>query len=237
MAWVGSLLFNIGFFLWSIIITFGLMPVYFMSWPQASWLQRSWSAGILFFARIFAGIRYEVRGLEHLPDGPCIVACKHQSTLETLALSCILHDAAYVVKKELMQIPFFGWYGWPARHIPVDRKAGAKALRSMFRAASRAKEDERRIVIFPEGTRSAVGAKPDYQPGIVALYRHLNLPVVPVALNSGVFWGRHKFVKKPGCVVIEFLPPIESGLKKAEFMGRLESEIEAATDRLVKAAS
>lgn len=237
MAWLRSLLFNISFFIWSIIITFGLMPVYFMSWPQASWLQRKWSEGILFCARIFTGIRYEVRGLENLPKGACIVASKHQSTLETLALSCILHDPACVVKKELMQIPFFGWYGWPARHIPVDRKAGSKALRSMFRAASRAKEDDRRILIFPEGTRSVVGAKPDYQPGIVALYRHLNLPVIPVALNSGLFWGRHEFVKRPGMVTIEFLPPIESGLKKREFMERLESEIEEATARLVEAAS
>ncbi|MGD8326901.1 MAG: lysophospholipid acyltransferase family protein [Sphingomonadales bacterium] len=234
MAFIRSLGFSIAFYIWSVVVVLGFMPIYFMSWPQGTWMQRLWSRGVLFIARVFVGISYEVKGLEHLPEGSCIIACKHQSTFETLALSCILKDAAYVVKKELMQIPFFGWYGWPARHIPVDRKAGAKALRYMFRAASRAKEDGRRIAIFPEGTRTAVGAKPAYQPGIVALYRHLGLPVVPVAVNSGLFWGRGQFVKKPGRITIEFLPIIESGLDKRRFMSRLETEIESATKALVE---
>lgn len=234
MAWIRSLLFAVSLVAWSTFVSFAFIPVFFMQWRGATALQRAWSKGILALAKWLVGISYQVKGLDHLLQGSFIVACKHQSTFETLVLSVALRDAAYVVKKELMQIPLFGWYGWPARHIPVDRKAGSKALRYMLKAAARAKSDGRVIAIFPEGTRSAVGQKPSYQPGIMALYRHLDLPVVPAAVNSGLFWGRGQFIKKPGLITLEFLPAIEPGLNKRLFMSRLEDDIESATKRLIQ---
>jgi 1-acyl-sn-glycerol-3-phosphate acyltransferase len=173
-----------------------------------------------------------VRGDLSLLRQPVIVACKHQSAWDTFIFYLLARDPAYVMKKELMLIPVYGWLARKQRMIPIDRKAGAGALRGLLRAAEAALAERRQIIIFPQGTRVAPGASAPYQSGVAALYGRLGCPVVPVALNSGCFWPRRSFIKYPGRIVLELLPPIAPGLPKAKFMAELERGIETATARL-----
>ena len=171
-----------------------------------------------------------------IPKTPCIVACKHQSLWETFALNAVLDDPIYVLKRELMWIPLFGWYMWKAGSIPVDRSAGMAALARMTAHAQKALAGPRprQLVIFPEGTRRPPGAEPAYKPGIVHLYNRAGLPCVPVALNSGVFWPRRSLRRLPGTIVVEFLDPIPAGLDRKNFLPRLQDAIETACARLLQ---
>lgn len=191
-----------------------------------------WFSFILWAVRIICGISHEVRGRENLPVTPCVVAAKHQSAWDTFAFLTFIDDAAYVIKKELIRIPVYGWMLSKAAMVPVDRTAGARALRAMVRTARTRLAEGRSIVIFPEGTRTAPGAHRRYHSGVAALYTQLAVPVVPVALNSGLFWPRRAFIKRPGHIVVEILPPIPPGLSRSDFMRRLESAIEEASARL-----
>lgn len=191
-----------------------------------------WFSFILWAVRIICGISHEVRGRENLPVTPCVVAAKHQSAWDTFAFLTFIDDAAYVIKKELIRIPVYGWMLSKAAMVPVDRTAGARALRAMVRTARTRLAEGRSIVIFPEGTRTAPGAHRRYHSGVAALYTQLAVPVVPVALNSGLFWPRRTFIKRPGHIVVEILPPIPPGLSRSDFMRRLESAIEEASARL-----
>lgn len=136
------------------------------------------------------------------------------------------------MKRELLNIPVYGWYCRHTRQIPIDRGAGASALKNMLYSAAAARDLNRHIIIFPEGTRVAPGQTGSYLPGAAALYRHLDIPVVPVAVNSGLFWGRNAFRKRPGTIVLEYLEPIPPGLDRKAFHARLQAEIETATRRL-----
>jgi len=234
---VRSALFNLAMYLASAIICILLLPLLL---GPISWGQRAgviWSSAILFLLKIICGLDHRVLGRAHLPPGPCIVAPKHHSTWETMAIYTMVERRVAVLKRELTWIPLFGWYLLRAGSISIDRKAGPKALRAMLKQArERADIHAARIVIFPEGTRTPVGASAPYHPGIAALYGHLNLPVVPVALNSGVFWGRRTFIKWPGTITVEFLEPIPPGLKRDVFMALLRERLETATARLVAEA-
>lgn len=192
----------------------------------------TWFSFILTALRVICGISHEVRGLENLPATPCIVASKHQSAWDTFAFLTFLDDAAYVIKKELIRIPVYGWLMNKAGMVPVDRAGGARALRGMVRTARGRLADGRNVVIFPEGTRTAPGTHRAYHPGVAALYTQLAVPVVPVALNSGLYWPRRAFIKRPGHIVVEILPPIPPGLPRGDFMRRLEASIEEASARL-----
>jgi 1-acyl-sn-glycerol-3-phosphate acyltransferase len=161
-----------------------------------------------------------------MPDRPCIIAAKHQSAWDIFALSVLLDQPTFVLKKELMHIPFFGWFLRRYGAVPVDRKAGASALRGMLRRAKAEMARGRSVVIFPEGTRVPPGETRAYHPGVAALYRELDVPLVPVTLNSGWFWGRRKFRKKPGTIVVEFQPAIAPGLSRREVMARLSEALE-----------
>jgi len=213
-------------------------------WSPLLLMPRSWAMAALalnarleiFLLRIVAGIRLEVRGRENLLHGACIVASKHQSAFETFALVPQLSDPVYLMKKELFRIPFHGWFSHKFGMIPVARDQGAKALRDMLKAAQTRVEAGREIIIFPEGTRRAVGAPPDYKTGVFLLYQALKVPCVPVALNSGVFWPRRSLLLTPGTIVVEFLPALPARLGKAEFFSRLEDVIETASNRLVEEA-
>jgi 1-acyl-sn-glycerol-3-phosphate acyltransferase len=190
----------------------------------------------LFLLRTIVGTHMEVRGQHKLPDGPCLIASKHQSAWETFALLPLFRDPALLMKRELFWIPFHGWFSHKFQMIPVDRDRGPAALRRIVREAKKRIADGREIIIFPEGTRRPPGAPPDYKTGVALLYEALNVPCVPVALNSGVFWPRRSWRRSPGTVVVEFLDPIPPRLPKAEFLTRLKESIETASDRLLAEA-
>lgn len=235
MQAIRSNLFNLAFYVWSVFMVLLFAPALLLPWRVMVWGQRRWARGVNWLMRVLAGIRVEIRGLENLPDGGCIVASKHQSAWDTLIWHDVLDDPAVVLKRELLWIPIYGWMCLKTRMIPVDRKAGTKALRQMALDAERAVAAGRPIVIFPQGTRTAAGVGADevpYQAGVSALYRAANVPVVPVALNSGMFWPRRRLDRRPGTIVLEFLEPIPPGLPRKEFQRLLPERIEAATRRL-----
>lgn len=194
---------------------------------------KAWAYATAFLLWLCLGVRHQFLGTPPPCGQPALVAGKHQSAWETITLALVLDRPAFVLKRELAWIPVLGWYMVKMRMVPIDRSRGSRALRRMLRAAKRAKDDGRTMVIFPEGTRVAVGKTGAYQSGIAALYRHLDLPVTPLALNSGLTWGRKAFVKRPGMISAKFLTPIPPGKPKAEFLAALEQVIEAETAQLV----
>jgi 1-acyl-sn-glycerol-3-phosphate acyltransferase len=222
---------------WTLLISVAYLPLLVLPRRLMVAAARFWLRGVLLLLRLVVGLGFEVRGRENLPAGPAIVASKHQSTFETFAFHMLLNDPAFVLKRELTWIPFFGWYLAKSGVIAIDRSAGTKALKAMVKGGEEAVAEGRPIVIFPEGTRAAPGQRLPYHSGIAMLYGALNVPVVPVAVNSGLFWRRRGFVKKPGLITIEALPAIEPGLNRKVFMAELESRIETAADRLVADAS
>jgi len=174
--------------------------------------------------------------MHNIPATPCLIASKHQSVWDTTVFFSIIPRAAIVAKKELLKLPVFGWYMKKLEEIPIDRSAGGAALREMVRASRKALAKGRYIIIFPEGTRVNINEKKKFQPGVYALYSMLNIPVVPVALNSGYFWPRHSKIRKSGTLVLEFLPPISGKMNKEEFMNKLEGEMNKATKKLLSEA-
>jgi 1-acyl-sn-glycerol-3-phosphate acyltransferase len=232
MIWLRSALFNILFFGWTALVLALSMPLALVPRPAIMWSARRLASGTVDLLKVIVGLRYEVRGDLGLLQRPVIVASKHQSAWDTFIFYLLARDPAYVMKKELTAIPIYGWLARKQRMIPIDRSAGAKALRSLLRDAGAALADRRQIVIFPQGTRVAPGIKAPYQAGVAALYARLNRPGVPVALNSGCFWPRRSFLKYPGKIVLEILPPIAPGLAKPVFMATLEERIETAAARL-----
>lgn len=229
-----SVLFNLAFYVTSILIVVGGTPLLLLPRGGSVWAMRNWSRFTMWLLRVIAGTQYEVRG--SIPAGPVLVASKHQSMWDTIIYTAILRDPAMVLKRELLWIPFYGWYSHKTRMIPIDRGAGASAIRRMIAHARDAIALNRPIVIFPEGTRSSPGTKLDYKPGVAALYRQLDIPCVPVALNSGLYWPRRKFWRKPGIITLEFLSPIPPGLSREAFMAELEKRIEEGSSRLLQTA-
>lgn len=230
-----SLAFNTVFWLGTVV--FGIAGLPFLLTPRRTAMRfgRFWAQAVLFALKHIVGLDGEIRGRENIPAGGCLIAMKHQSMWDTLMLPPLLGDPAVVVKRELQYVPFYGWYATRAGSIFIDRKGGAGALRRMVAAAKQAIVDGRPVVIFPQGTRTNPGAataEAPYQPGIAALYRELDVPLVPAAVNSGMYWGRRAFVKRRGRIIMEFLPPIPPGLPRREVMATLEARIEAATAAL-----
>ncbi len=226
--------FNLFLFAWTAGL--GTLGLPFLLAPRRRVMEfgRFWAKGVLFLLKVVVGLEHEVRGLERLPGGAFIVAMKHQSAWDALILPILLGDPAPVVKRELLRLPFYGWYMARAGAIPIDRRTGAAALRSMLAGARPAAAAGRPIVIFPQGTRTAPGEKRAYQPGVAALYQALSLPLVPAAVNSGLFWGRRSFLKRKGRIILEFLDPIPPGWPRKRLMAELERRIESATDRLLE---
>jgi 1-acyl-sn-glycerol-3-phosphate acyltransferase len=192
-----------------------------------------WASSSLWWLRILCGITMDVRGRENIPRGAALVAGKHQSLWETFAILPLLDDPCMVLKRELTFIPFFGWFSMKFRMIAVERSAGSTALRNLVKRAKHEIAAGRQIVIMPEGTRKFPDDPPDYKPGTAALYAQLNVPCVPFGLNAGLYWPRRKFLRRPGVIVLEFLPAIAPGLKRGDFQHRLITAIEASTTALV----
>lgn len=230
-------LFNLAFYAWTVpLAVLGAPALPFLREEQVRAYARFWERGIHLLLRTIVGLDYEVRGRERLPATPCIIASKHQSAWETLAFHVIVPKVVVGLKRELTLIPLFGQYLLKAGNIPIDRESPQRAIRSLVEGAKRAIARGDHVLVFPEGTRRPPDAPPDYRPGVAALYRSLGVPVVPAALNSGVFWGRRSWLKFPGRIVVEFLEPIPPGLDRATFMRTLEERIETATRRLVAEA-
>jgi 1-acyl-sn-glycerol-3-phosphate acyltransferase len=215
---------------WSVAIALVCTPILLApaSWTLAMF--HLWGRGLVLLLRI-CGVRVEVRGRGHIPAGAALVAPKHQCMFDVFAQFTWLPASVFVMKKELNLIPWFGWYAAKVGTIDVDRSAGASALKAMVREAKTLFARDRQIVIFPEGHRGTPGVAGDYKPGVAALYRELDVPVCPVATNSGVHW--RSFLRTPGTIVFEYLEPIPPGLKRAEFMRVLEERIETASNRLL----
>jgi len=231
-----SLAFNALFYANLLVHLIVALPTLALPYPVLRAFIRSYARSSLWLLRVICGITVSWRGTENIPQGSCIVACKHQSAWETFALYAVLEDPIYILKRELMWIPLFGWYMWKAGLIPVDRGAGMAALSRMTARAQRAIAGPRarQLVIFPEGTRRAPGAQPSYKPGIAHLYARIGLPCVPAALNSGVFWPRRSLLRRPGTIVVEFLRPIAPGSDRTGFLRHLQDTIEEASVRLLQ---
>lgn len=228
-----SSLFNLAFYLVLSIYLIAAVPTLAMPRRALLWMVKNWSHVNFWLLRVICNIRMEIVGIERIPAGAVLIASKHQSLWETFALMTVFEDPAYVLKRELMWIPFFGWCARKAEMIPVDRGAGSQALTRMTENAKREVARGRQIIIFPEGTRRAPGAEPKYKFGVAHLYTELGIPCIPVALNSGLFWPRRSFMRYPGTIRVEILDPILPGLDKQEFVRRLQDGIESATGRLV----
>jgi len=234
---VRSILFNILFYLNLLVYFIAAIPTFFLPYRAIVAFAKAWGRTSLWLVRAVCGIEVEWIGLEKIPAGPLIVASKHQSVWETFGLLTLFRDPTFIVKRELMWIPFFGWYIWKANMIAVDRGARTQALVDMTEQARVELSRDRQLVIFPEGTRRAPGAEPAYKFGVAHLYAETGVPCLPVALNSGLVWGRRSFLRYPGTVRVEILDPIPPGLSRAEFFQRLKNDIESATARLVAAGS
>ncbi len=232
MTTLRSLLFNALLAVWTGIIFLVSLPTLAMP-RRAVWAMGGlWSRGSLWLLRGIVGLGHRVRGAEHRIAGPAIYAVKHQSAWDTLVFPLLLNEPAYVLKQELIGVPLFGAYLRRCGMIAVDRQGRGAALKRLLAAARAAVADGRPILIYPEGTRTAPGQRRPYHPGVAALYGDLGLPVIPVALNSGLFWGRRSFRKTPGTITLEFLPPIAPGLPRRAFMEQLQASIEGASARL-----
>ena len=232
MTLLRSTIFFLWFALTSATLSIMGVPALLLDRRVVVGISRTWSRATLWGLKMIAGLDFEVRG--QIPRDAVLVASKHMSMWDTIALYFLLDDPSVVLKRELLRIPFYGWMAWKAGVISIDRDGRAQALRRMVDAARSAIAHKRPILIFPEGHRMPPGAKPDYKPGVGALYAQLGIACVPVALNSGLFWtGPMGFLKKRGRVVVQFLEPIPPGLRSREFLERLEARIEAATAALV----
>ena len=231
-----SVVFNIAFYLNLTVLVLVFSPILFMSRHQVFWLARLWGANSLWLLDKICGLKVEYRGMENIPQGGFIIAPKHQSVWETFALLPKFPDFCFVLKRELTWIPWFGWYTKTAEQIAINRASGSTALAQVTLFAQRYVKQGRQVFIFPEGTRRQIGSPPLYKYGVAHVYAVTGARCLPVALNAGLFWPRRSFIRRPGTVVVEFLPVIEPGLDKAEFIAVLEKCLEAVTERLIAEA-
>jgi 1-acyl-sn-glycerol-3-phosphate acyltransferase len=231
-----STIFNIVFYVNLVVLLLAALPTLLMPSRAVLWFAKTWGRTSLWWLRVICNLRVEYRGLDKIPPGGVLVASKHQSIWETFALVPLFDHPSFIIKRELMWIPFFGWYTWKGDMVPIDRGARIKTIPAMIESGRAVLRRGRQIVIFPEGTRRAAGAEPAYKFGVARLYTELNVPCVPIALNSGLFWPRRKSIRYPGTVVIEVLDPIPPGLDAPVFQERLQTEIETATERLIAEA-
>jgi 1-acyl-sn-glycerol-3-phosphate acyltransferase len=235
MILLRSLLFNIAFFGTTAGFSVLSLPILLMPRSVTRTMMHLYAGAVRAEMRWILGLHVRVEGAEHIPPGACLIASKHQSAYDTIFWLGQLPDTCYVMKRELLRIPLWGWYARHAGMIAVDRDGGGAALKGMVRTALLRAADGRHIVIYPEGTRTAPGTKLTYQPGVAALASSLRVPVVPVATNSGLFWGRRNFIKRPGTITVRVLPPLTPGLPRAALMAALEEAVERESNALLAA--
>jgi 1-acyl-sn-glycerol-3-phosphate acyltransferase len=230
-----SVLFNIAFYGWTSIYSLLFLPALFLPRIYLLKIAKLWIQGVTLICESTVGLRYKIIGKDNLSTTPSLFAVKHQSAWETIIFYDLLSDPSVVLKYELLWIPVFGWYLKKLGMVPLRRSKnkGAKDLKTLLKSAEQALSRGQSIVIFPEGTRSLPGQKGTYQSGVASLYLHLNIPVIPVAHNAGLFWPRRGFLKRSGEITLEILDPIKPGLSRQEFMSILENRIESKTQELV----
>ena len=234
MVYLRSGLFQLVFYMAFIVQMIIFTPIYFFLPRKTAYrIPKNWAWLNLWLADKIAGISYEIEGLENLPSGGYIIAAKHQSFWDTFALIPTLRDPVYILKRELLWIPLFGWYAAKQRMIPINRAAKSRAIPEMVARAKEELASGRELIIYPEGTRKAPGAEPDYKYGIARLYKDLNVPVVPVVQHAGLFWPRHGFRRNPGHVKIRILKPFQPGMAPDAFFRELVDVMERESDRLL----
>ena len=236
MIYIRSALFNILFYLNMIILMIIGLPTMLFGRRAILALAKTWAASSLWLLKIICGISVEFRGTQHIPSGGLIIAAKHQSVWETFALLLHFDDFTFILKRELTWIPFFGWYTIRAEQIAIDRSSGRSALSQVTSRSRDITAAGRQVFIFPEGTRRPPGAEPLYKFGVAHVYASSNVPCLPVALNSGLYWPRRTFLRRPGVVLVEFLDPIAPGMGRDEFFAVLQDRLESATNKLIAEA-
>ncbi|MDH7798046.1 MULTISPECIES: 1-acyl-sn-glycerol-3-phosphate acyltransferase [unclassified Beijerinckia] len=236
MLYIRSALFNVLFYLNLIIIMILGLPLLATNRYSVFWLCKIWGKSSLWLLDKICGTKAEFRGLENIPKGALIIAPKHQSIWETFALEMFFDDYSIILKRQLMWLPLFGWYLKRADLIAIDRASGRSALEQIIQQAKKLPPQGRQLLCFPEGTRRPPGAPPRYRIGIAQIYMETGMPCLPVAMNSGLFWARRSFLRRPGTIVVEFLPVIPPGLPREEFFTRLQTVIEDASNRLMTEA-
>ena len=238
MKLVRSALFVFLFYVNTFVQMLFWVPVYFFFPRKDCWrIVRIWGLSNLWLQHFLVGTRFDFRGIENLPeDDGFVLASKHQSTWETYATLLFIKDPSYILKRELMFIPLFGWFAWKAEVIAVNRGRRSEALRQMNQKARQQLSEGRQIVIYPEGTRREAFAAPAYKYGVTHMYENIGATVVPAATNSGMFWPRNSFQLYCGTCILEFLPALQSGLGADEFSRQLQSGIEGKTTELLSEA-
>ncbi len=234
VLWIRSLIFCPLFYAYALLIVVGMLWTFVLPVKKMLFVPEWWCKGNRFLLRWVVGIQVNVKGLENLPKKQgYIVAAKHQSAMETVLLHMMVPNAIYVLKESLLFLPVAGWYFLKTGCIAVNRKKGTKSLRKMLSISQKRLEDGFNIIIFPEGTRRPVGSAPKYNSGVALVYEQCQVPVVPLALDTGCFWPKNSFKRFAGTATFEFLKPIEPGLDKKIFLNRLENQIENATNKLL----
>lgn len=233
MRLLRSALFNVCFYVLIVALMVAGLPALFRGGDAIERHPRRWARLSLALLDRICGIKVEYRGLENLPPGGAIVAAKHQSALDILVLIQAVERFSFIYKRELDLLPLFGSYLRRCGQISVDRSKRGGVVAQIIAAAKEKMGENRRLIIFPEGTRRPVGAPPLYKSGVARLVEATGAVCVPVALNSGLFWARRRFIRNPGTVVVEFLPPLRPDARRDAFMQNLQARIETATDRLV----
>jgi 1-acyl-sn-glycerol-3-phosphate acyltransferase len=233
VIWVRSLIFQLAFYGFTTFVAITMLPTLIMPRRACMWMIRTWGQSVTLLLRLICGVRVEVRGRQHLPTGAALIAAKHQCMFDIFGVFAFLPDGFFVMRKEFMRIPLFGWYAAKAGMVVIDREGQAKALRQMVADAHERMKEARQLVIFPEGHRGEPGVAGDYRPGVAALYRDLGIACTPLALNTGAHWPAHGILRRPGVIVFEFLEPIPAGLKRAEFMRTLQDRLETASNALL----
>ncbi|MGX5666965.1 lysophospholipid acyltransferase family protein [Rhizobium daejeonense] len=234
MITLRSILFNTLFYANLILRMIFLSPIYFLlPRKKAYFIPKNWARSCHWLMEKIVGTTFEIEGLENIPKGGYILAPKHQSFWDTYALLPWLDDPVYILKRELMWIPLFGWYAMKQRMIPVNRGARGRIMAAVMERTKQEMLSGRQLIIYPEGTRRPPGAVPHYKYGIARIYRDLQVPVVPVVMHPGLFWPRTTTKRYPGHFKVRILPAIQPGLDPDTFFETLTGQLESASDALL----
>ena len=218
--------------LWTIFLGLIFLPLLFFPSKYLYQPTRIWIKIIFFLLKFTCNITHEIQGFENIPPHAVIIASKHQSAFETLALFYYIPNAIFIHKKQLFLIPVFGQYLKKINMISIDRDGRASTIRNMLKHAKNKILSGASIIIFPEGTRKNPGSTPDYKTGFIGLYKELNTEILPIAVNSGKFWPKNTIVKKAGHITIKILPLIKSGLDRKTVLSEVQERIERASNKL-----